>query len=91
MKEGMNTLKEILNLGLLEQVGEGLGGSVVTWWKAKPALLYKCDVYQCYSPKLLARIGGNYLFIDEQGDEDSCYIQAASGNIYCLTIVHLEY
>lgn len=90
MKEGMNILKEILDSGLLKQVDESPSGCVATWWKAKPALLYKCDIYQCHSPKLLTRIEGNYLFIDEQGDEDDCYIQAASGNIYCLNIVHLE-
>ena len=84
-------LEGILDSGLLKQVDERPDGCVATWWKAEPALLYKCDVYQCYSPKLLARIGGNYLFMDEQGDEDNCYIQAASGNIYCLTIVHLEF
>lgn len=89
--KGEYILKEILDSGLLEQVEKATDGYVTTWWKAKPALLYKCDVYQCYSPKLLARIGGNYLFMDEQGDDDSCYIQAASGGIYCLTIVYLEF
>lgn len=90
MKEGY-ILEGILDSGLLEQVETATDGCVATWWKAEPALLYKCDACQCYSPKLLARIGGNYLFIDEQGDEDDCYIQAASGNIYCLTTVHLEF
>lgn len=89
MKEYMFTLKDILDSGLLNQADESPDGSAATWWKAKPALLYKCDVYQCCSPKLLARIGDNYLFMDEQGDQDSCYIQSASGNIYCLTIVYL--
>ena len=86
----MVALKDILDSGLLKQADESPDGSTATWWKSKPALLYKCGVYQCCSPKLLARIGHNYMFIDEQGDEDDCYIQSASGNIYCLTIVHLE-
>lgn len=89
--KGEYILEGILDSGLLEQVEKTTDGCVATWWKAEPALLYKCDIHQCYSPKILARIEGNYLFIDEQGDEDTCYIQAASRNIYCVTIVHLEY
>lgn len=87
MKEGMFTLKEILDSGLLNQVSEE--GSAIRW-KDYPALVYKCESRECYSPKLLERIGLNYMFIDEQGDGGTYYIQLTDGNIYCLTFVNLE-
>ena len=83
----MITLKEILDSGLLNKVSEE--GSAIRW-KELPVLIYKCRVNECYSPKIVERIGLNFMFIDEQGDGETYYIQSASGDIYCLTFVNLE-
>ena len=85
----MRTLREFLCSGLIEQLK--YNDSIATRFDDEPMLLYQIKEYNAnaiYSPRIIERVGRNYLIVDEQ-DNSRYYIQLYNGSLYCLSCVTL--